>query len=154
MSSYGLPAKTRSPLREPHHFLSKSPLEKQFQTFVSTENLKIQDRVSPRRRSSKPNRPHKRSYYEELPSKVKSAVADLMLTVAEEEQKIEMKRQALAKLPGFEPYSAFSRLDRLTNGFLTGREIQVFLREHGYDHLLEAECQYIVQYFDSNPEEH
>jgi hypothetical protein len=28
------------------------------------------------------------------------------------------------------------------------------LQEHGYSHLLEAECQYIVKYFDSNPEEH
>lgn len=77
-----------------------------------------------------------------------------MLTVAEDEQRIEINRQKLARLPGFEPYSAFSRLDRSTLGFLTGREIQAFLREHGYSNLLEAECQYIVKYFDSNPEEH
>lgn len=97
---------------------------------------------------------HSKSYYEELPSRVKSSIADLMLTVAEEEEKIERQRQELAKLSAFEPYSAFSRLDRTSAGFLTGKEILDFLVEHGYSHLLEAECQYIVKYFDSNPEEH
>lgn len=77
-----------------------------------------------------------------------------MLTVAEEEQRIERQRQSVAKLPGFEPYAAFSRLDRTSAGFLTGKEIVDFLNELGYTHLLEAECQYIVKYFDSNPEEH
>ena len=95
-----------------------------------------------------------RSYYEELPSRVKIAVADLMLQVSEDEQQIELRRQQLAKLPGFEPYAAFSRLDRNTIGFLTGREIQTFLRENGYNNLLESECQYLIKYFDSNPEEH
>jgi hypothetical protein len=77
-----------------------------------------------------------------------------MLTVAEEEQRIERQRQIVAKLPGFEPYAAFSRLDRTSAGFLTGLELLNFLRDHGYMHLLEAECQYIVKYFDSNPNEH
>ena len=77
-----------------------------------------------------------------------------MLTVAEEEQRIETQRQNLARLPGFEPYAAFSRLDRACAGFITGKEVVDFLRQHGFTHLLEAECQYIVKYFDSNPEEH
>lgn len=77
-----------------------------------------------------------------------------MLTVAEEEQRIERQRQSLAKLPGFEPYASFSRIDRTSAGFLTGKELLDFLQLHGYTHLLEAECQYIVKYFDSNPEEH
>ena len=39
-------------------------------------------------------------------------------------------------------------------GFVCGKELKDFLSENGYDHLLEAECNYIVKYFDSNQEEH
>lgn len=35
---------------------------------------------------------HQKCYYEALPSRVKSGIADLMLTVAEEEQLIEIQR--------------------------------------------------------------
>ena len=77
-----------------------------------------------------------------------------MLTVAEEEQRIEHQRQTLARLPGFEPYAVFSRIDRASKGFLTGAEILNDLVEQGISNFLESECQYIVKYFDSNPAEH
>ena len=54
----------------------------------------------------------------------------------------------------FEPYSAFSRIDRENKGFICGKEIKDFLTENGYYHLLEAETNYIVKYFDSCPTEH
>ena len=54
----------------------------------------------------------------------------------------------------FEPYSAFSRIDREGKGYICGKEIKDFLTENGYHHLLEAETNYIVKYFDSCPTEH
>ena len=39
-------------------------------------------------------------------------------------------------------------------GFICGKELKEFLSQNGYHHLLEAECNYLVKYFDSNPEEH
>lgn len=77
-----------------------------------------------------------------------------MLTVAEEEQRIEEQRQRLAKLVEFEPYAAFSRIDRGSAGVLTGTELLAFLTEQNISNFSEAECQYIVKYFDSNPQEH
>jgi hypothetical protein len=50
-----------------------------------------------------------------------------MLTVAEEEQNIEKQRQQLCTYSGFEPYAAFSRIDRDNMGFICGKEIQEFL---------------------------
>jgi hypothetical protein len=64
---------------------------------------------------------HSKCYYEELPSVVRASLADFLLTIAEEEQRIERQRQSLSKCLGFEPYAAFSRLDRSSAGFLTGK---------------------------------
>ena len=58
------------------------------------------------------------------------------------------------RLREFEPYGAFTRIDRDDKGYFTGREIRDFLIENGYLHLLEAESSYIVKYFDSCPTEH
>lgn len=82
---------------------------------------------------------------------VRSKLAALLLTVAEEEQDIEKHRQILARRLTFEPYSAFTRIDRENMGFVCGRELRIFLTENGFCHLLEAECNYVVKYFDSNP---
>ena len=77
-----------------------------------------------------------------------------MITVAEEEISIERQRQSLSRLQEFEPYSAFSRIDRESKGYICGKEIKEYLIENGYCHLLEAETNYIVKYFDSCPNEH
>ena len=77
-----------------------------------------------------------------------------MIMVSEEESAIERSRQALARNPSFEPYATFSRIDRENKGFICGLEIKNFLAENGYHHLLEAETNYIVKYFDSCPTEH
>ena len=77
-----------------------------------------------------------------------------MIMVAEEEISIERQRQSLSRLREFEPYAAFSRIDRENNGYICGKEIKEFLIENGYHHLLEAETNYIVKYFDSCPQEH
>ena len=97
---------------------------------------------------------HKKCYYQELSSIVRSRLAGLMITVAEEEVSIERQRQSLCRLIDFEPYAAFSRIDRENKGYICGKEIKDFLVENGYHHLLEAETNYIIKYFDSCPSEH
>ena len=47
-------------------------------------------------KSQNGKRGHAKCYYEELSSVVRSRLADLLITVAEEEQRIEKQRQSLA----------------------------------------------------------
>lgn len=89
-----------------------------------------------------------------MSSVVRSRLASLMITVAEEEASIERQRQSVGGLEAFEPYSAFSRIDRENKGYICGKEIKEYLIENGYHHLLESETNYIVKYFDSCPSEH
>jgi Ca2+-binding EF-hand superfamily protein len=78
-------------------------------------------------------------------------LADLLLTIANFEQEIELKRQFLAMNENFEPYSAFQRLDRLETGFLTPREFLNYIRDNGMAQgITEADCYYLVKFFDSD----
>ena len=70
---------------------------------------------------------HLKCYFEGLSSVLRCKLASFMLTVAEEEQNIEKQRQQLCTYSGFEPYAAFSRIDRDNMGFICGKEIQEFL---------------------------
>ena len=63
---------------------------------------------------------HSKCYYEEMSSVVRSKLAGLMIMVAEEETAIEKQRQSLARNIAFEPYAAFSRIDRENKGFICG----------------------------------
>lgn len=76
-------------------------------------------------------------------------LARLMLFVGQQEHEIEQTRQAIARLPNFEPYACFQRLDRLEHGYLTATDLFHFYRDNGLD-AVEAECAAIVAYFDSN----
>ena len=67
-------------------------------------------------------------YFEELSSMTKSKLGELLLTIAEDELIIEQQRQMLASLKDFEPYSAFTRIDRENKGYIVGRDVQQFLR--------------------------
>ena len=89
-----------------------------------------------------------------MSSVVRSRLAGFFIMVAEEELTIERQRQELCRQVMFEPYSAFSRIDRDNKGYICGKEIKDFLTANGYHHLLEAETNYIVKYFDSCPTEH
>ena len=89
-----------------------------------------------------------------MSSVVRSRLAELLITVAEEEIAIERCRQSVARLEAFEPYAAFSRIDRENKGYICGKEIKEYLIENGFHHLLEAETNYIVKYFDSCPQDH
>ena len=70
----------------------------------------------------------KRNHFEELSSVSKSKLGELFLTVAEEELMIERQRQNLASLREFEPYAAFTRVDRDHKGYITAKDIAIFVR--------------------------
>jgi len=53
----------------------------------------------------------------------KKKLAKLFIHTGESEMNIEMARQALCKMKGFEPYAAFQRIDRAGKGYLTPRDL-------------------------------
>jgi hypothetical protein len=58
----------------------------------------------------------------------RSKLGELLLTLAEDELIIEQQRQMLAQLKEFEPYSAFTRLDRENKGTVNAKDIQAFIK--------------------------
>ena len=50
------------------------------------------------------------------------------MTVADSEIKIEKERQVLANIKDFEPYSAFTRIDKEGKGYIMGRDICEFIK--------------------------
>ena len=58
---------------------------------------------------------------------LKGAVRTGML-LAEGEQTVEDQRSRLCSLMEFEPYSAFSRIDRENRGVITASDICIFLK--------------------------
>lgn len=49
-----------------------------------------------------------------------------------------------------EPYSLFQRIDRGEDSFVTSVEILNFLRDNGIHNITEADCYYLVKFFDSD----
>jgi len=82
-----------------------------------------------------------------LASKTKSKLAELLLVLGEEELTVEKARQRLADCSSFEPYAAFTRIDRENQGSISSRQINDFLKEQGVRHLFDQECAYLVNYF-------
>ena len=74
----------------------------------------------------------------------------LLKTLGKRELTIEMHRQFLAHNENMEPYSVFQRLDRNEDGFVTSMEILNFIRDNGVNHVTEADCYYVVKFFDSD----
>lgn len=66
--------------------------------------------------------------YELTPSLVKSTLATFLLTLAEGEQSVEDQRSRLCGFMEFEPYAAFSRIDRENRGVITASDICSFLK--------------------------
>ena len=86
-----------------------------------------------------------------LSKEANSLLADLLVTMAKFEQKIELKRQYLATNENFEPYGAFQRLDRNETGFLSSKSFLNFIRDNGLAaNVTEADCYYLVKFFDSD----
>ena len=75
---------------------------------------------------------------------------ELLLTVKDGEQRIESARQRLCLDRDFAPYSAFQRIDRDANEFITAYEIQNFLRDNREYSFSLRECEKLVKFFDSD----
>jgi len=63
---------------------------------------------------------------------------------------LEMQRQFLASNESMEPYSVFQRIDRNEDGFLTSIELLNFLRDNGIHNATEADCYYVIKFFDAD----
>jgi hypothetical protein len=55
-------------------------------------------------------------------------LAKLFQHVGESELSMELARQNLCKATAFEPYASFQRIDRLSKGYLTSRDILNFMK--------------------------
>ena len=74
----------------------------------------------------------------------------LLFTIAKLEQQIELQRQFLASNENVEPYSLFQRIDRNEDSFVTSIDFLNFLRDNGIHNITEADCYYVVKFFDSD----
>jgi hypothetical protein len=93
----------------------------------------------------------KRNYYEKLSSSLKSKFGELLLMIAEEELLIEAQRQRLSRIPDFDPFSCFQRIDKSLKGHLRSEDFIIFLVENkkcDYE-ISELECFYMIKFFDS-----
>ena len=61
-----------------------------------------------------------------------------------------MLRQFLCTNFNFEPYGSFQRLDRNEDGFVTPIDFLNFFRENGFTDVTEADCYYLVKFFDAD----
>jgi Ca2+-binding EF-hand superfamily protein len=59
-------------------------------------------------------------------------------------------RQFLVSNEFFDLYSAFNRLDRNQDGFITPLDILNFFRDNGVTSVNEANCYFMIKYFDSD----
>lgn len=81
---------------------------------------------------------------------LKTQLATYFLTLAEGEELAENQRQRLCADSGFEPYAAFSRIDRRNHGLVTARDLLDFLQSVDMmGSLCESDCQLLVHYYDT-----
>lgn len=77
-------------------------------------------------------------------------MATFLLALAEGEDRIEAQRQRLCGHGEFEPYSAFSRIDREYRGLLTASDLIEFMKSIGHHGCVsESEMTLMVSYYDS-----
>lgn len=64
----------------------------------------------------------------EISMTTKKRLAKVFTYTGEQEQQIEFARQNLSKANAFEPYASFQRLDRLSKGYLTSRDLLNYMK--------------------------
>ena len=79
-----------------------------------------------------------------------SRLKNLLVAVGDGERGLEAARQRLCTIRDFAPHSAFQRLDRDSNGFVTSVEILNYLRDQRNFTTSESECYRLVKFFDSD----
>ena len=75
---------------------------------------------------------------------------NFLVAIGDGENILERARQRLCEIRDFSPESAFQRIDRDSNFYLTSFEILNFLRDNKVYNVTEAECFRLVKFFDSD----
>lgn len=88
-------------------------------------------------------------HYSMLSLETERSLAQLLVKVADLERQVEVSRQVLAEVRGFEPYSAFRLLDRYALGYISVRDIQTFLDRQRIA-CTEEEATLLVKQYDSD----
>lgn len=86
----------------------------------------------------------------ELTPKATDLMKQLILKIIDFEEKIEVLRQFLCSNEFFDVYSAFNRIDRNQDGFITPIDMLNFFRDNGVTAVTEAKCYFMIKYFDSD----
>jgi hypothetical protein len=73
-----------------------------------------------------------------------------LVAIAEGEGQLERLRQRLCEIRDFSPYTAFQRLDRAANNYLTSFDLRCFLQDNAVFHTSESENHRILRFFDSD----
>lgn len=75
---------------------------------------------------------------------------ELLVAVGDGERGLEAARQRLCSIRDFAPHSAFQRLDRDSNAFITSLELLNYLRDQRNFSISESETYRLVKFFDSD----
>lgn len=86
----------------------------------------------------------------ELGIKAQELMKDLLMMYINIEEKIEVLRQFLCSNETFDLYSAFNRIDRSGDGFITPMKMVNFMRDNGATNVSESQCYFMLKYFDSD----
>lgn len=75
---------------------------------------------------------------------------NLLVAVGDGERTLEAARQRLCNIRDFAPHSAFQRIDRDGNAYVSSCELLQYLRDHRNFTASESECYRLVRFFDSD----
>lgn len=77
-------------------------------------------------------------------------LAHFLIAVGDGESSMEYCREKLCTIYNFSPQSAFERIDRDGNGYISSFELQNFLRDNREYMVTLRECDMLVKFFDSD----
>lgn len=75
---------------------------------------------------------------------------NFLVAIGEGEQVLERARQRLCEIRDFAPESAFQRIDRDGNIYISSYELLNYLRDNNVFSVSESECYRLVKFFDSD----
>ena len=83
-----------------------------------------------------------------LSADTQNKLKEFLMATANGELAVEKRRQSLALLPDFEPYSSFVRIDRNGDNIVDSGDVAHFLSENQRTQYSQQDCQLLVKYFD------
>ena len=75
---------------------------------------------------------------------------NLLVAVGDGERTLEAARARLCSIRDFAPHSAFQRIDRDENGYVSSYELLNYLKDHRNFSTTEGETYRLVKFFDSD----